>query len=192
MAKLIVLTGPSGVGKGSIEEILFQNPKLKIKLSISATTREKRVNEEYGKNYYFISKDEFKTKIENNEFLEWNKHFNNYYGTLKSEVDNIISQGFNPILEIETVGALNIMKMYQEANKTNELITIFVAPPTFEDLKKRVINRQTDSEEQIKLRIQKALEELNEQDKFQYIVINKDLKQAAKEVEEIIIKEDKN
>lgn len=192
MAKLIVLTGPSGVGKGSIEEILFQNPKLKIKLSISATTREKRVNEEYGKNYYFISKDKFKTKIENNEFLEWNKHFNNYYGTLKSEVDNIISQGFNPILEIETVGALNIMKMYQEANKTNELITIFVAPPTFEDLKKRVINRQTDSEEQIKLRIQKALEELNEQDKFQYIVINKDLKQAAKEVEEIIIKEDKN
>lgn len=136
MAKLIVLIGPSGVGKGSIEEILFQNPNLKIKLSVSATTRDKRPNEVDGKNYYFISKEDFKNKIKNNEFLEWNKHFNNYYGTLKSEVDNIIKEGYSPILEIETVGALNIMKMYEQANKSDQLVTIFIAPPTFDDLKK--------------------------------------------------------
>ncbi|WP_215742028.1 guanylate kinase [Mesomycoplasma hyorhinis] len=192
MAKLIVLIGPSGVGKGSIEEILFQNPNLKIKLSVSATTRDKRPNEVDGKNYYFISKEDFKNKIKNNEFLEWNKHFNNYYGTLKSEVDNIIKEGYSPILEIETVGALNIMKMYEQANKSNQLVTIFIAPPTFDDLKKRIISRKTDSHEQIQLRIDKSLEELSQQHKFQYIVVNKDLKVAAKEVEKIILKEDKN
>ncbi|WP_215743976.1 guanylate kinase [Mesomycoplasma hyorhinis] len=192
MAKLIVLIGPSGVGKGSIEEILFQNPNLKIKLSVSATTRDKRPNEVDGKNYYFISKEDFKNKIKNNEFLEWNKHFNNYYGTLKSEVDNIIKEGYSPILEIETVGALNIMKMYDQANKSDQLVTIFIAPPTFDDLKKRIISRKTDSHEQIQLRIDKSLEELSQQHKFQYIVVNKDLKVAAKEVEKIILKEDKN
>ncbi|AEC46297.1 guanylate kinase [Mesomycoplasma hyorhinis] len=192
MAKLIVLIGPSGVGKGSIEEILFQNPNLKIKLSVSATTRDKRPNEVDGKNYYFISKEDFKNKIKNNEFLEWNKHFNNYYGTLKSEVDNIIKEGYSPILEIETVGALNIMKMYEQANKSDQLVTIFIAPPTFDDLKKRIISRKTDSHEQIQLRIDKSLEELSQQHKFQYIVVNKDLKVAAKEVEKIILKEDKN
>ncbi|MXR07263.1 guanylate kinase [Mesomycoplasma hyorhinis] len=192
MAKLIVLIGPSGVGKGSIEEILFQNPNLKIKLSVSATTRDKRPNEVDGKNYYFISKEDFKNKIKNNEFLEWNKHFNNYYGTLKSEVDNIIKEGYSPILEIETVGALNIMKMYEQANKSDQLVTIFIAPPTFDDLKKRIISRKTDSYEQIQLRIDKSLEELSQQHKFQYIVVNKDLKVAAKEVEKIILKEDKN
>ncbi|WP_215772286.1 guanylate kinase [Mesomycoplasma hyorhinis] len=192
MAKLIVLIGPSGVGKGSIEEILFQNPNLKIKLSVSATTRNKRPNEVDGKNYYFISKEDFKNKIKNNEFLEWNKHFNNYYGTLKSEVDNIIKEGYSPILEIETVGALNIMKMYEQANKSDQLVTIFIAPPTFDDLKKRIISRKTDSHEQIQLRIDKSLEELSQQHKFQYIVVNKDLKVAAKEVEKIILKEDKN
>ncbi|WP_340640951.1 guanylate kinase [Mesomycoplasma hyorhinis] len=192
MAKLIVLIGPSGVGKGSIEEILFQNPNLKIKLSVSATTRDKRPNEVDGKNYYFISKEDFKNKIKNNEFLEWNKHFNNYYGTLKSKVDNIIKEGYSPILEIETVGALNIMKMYEQANKSDQLVTIFIAPPTFDDLKKRIISRKTDSHEQIQLRIDKSLEELSQQHKFQYIVVNKDLKVAAKEVEKIILKEDKN
>lgn len=192
MAKLIVLIGPSGVGKGSVEEILFQNPNLKIKLSVSATTRDKRPNEVDGKNYYFISKEDFKNKIKNNEFLEWNKHFNNYYGTLKSEVDNIIKEGYSPILEIETVGALNIMKMYEQANKSDQLVTIFIAPPTFDDLKKRIISRKTDSHEQIQLRIDKSLEELSQQHKFQYIVVNKDLKVAAKEVEKIILKEDKN
>ncbi|MXR43682.1 guanylate kinase [Mesomycoplasma hyorhinis] len=192
MAKLIVLIGPSGVGKGSIEEILFQNPNLKIKLSVSATTRDKRPNEVDGKNYYFISKEDFKNKIKNNEFLEWNKHFNNYYGTLKSEVDNIIKEGYSPILEIETVGALNIMKMYEQANKSDQLVTIFIAPPTFDDLKKRIISRKTDSHEQIQLRIDKSLEEVSQQHKFQYIVVNKDLKVAAKEVEKIILKEDKN
>ncbi|ADM21883.1 Guanylate kinase Gmk [Mesomycoplasma hyorhinis HUB-1] len=192
MAKLIVLIGPSGVGKGSIEEILFQNPNLKIKLSVSATTRDKRPNEVDGKNYYFISKEDFKNKIKNNEFLEWNKHFNNYYGTLKSEVDNIIKEGYSPILEIETVGALNIMKMYEQANKSDQLVTIFIAPPTFDDLKKRIISRKTDSYEQIQLRIDKSLEELSQQHKFQYIVVNKDLKVAAKEVEKIILEEDKN
>lgn len=192
MAKLIVLIGPSGVGKGSIEEILFQNPNLKIKLSVSATTRDKRPNEVDGKNYYFISKEDFKNKIKNNEFLEWNKHFNNYYGTLKSEVDNIIKEGYSPILEIETVGALNIMKMYEQANKSDQLVTIFIAPPTFDDLKKRIISRKTDSHELIQLRIDKSLEELSQQHKFQYIVVNKDLKVAAKEVEKIILKEDKN
>lgn len=192
MAKLIVLIGPSGVGKGSIEEILFQNPNLKTKLSVSATTRDKRPNEVDGKNYYFISKEDFKNKIKNNEFLEWNKHFNNYYGTLKSEVDNIIKEGYSPILEIETVGALNIMKMYEQANKSDQLVTIFIAPPTFDDLKKRIISRKTDSHEQIQLRIDKSLEELSQQHKFQYIVVNKDLKVAAKEVEKIILKEDKN
>ncbi|WP_215743114.1 guanylate kinase [Mesomycoplasma hyorhinis] len=192
MAKLIVLIGPSGVGKGSIEEILFQNPNLKIKLSVSATTRDKRPNEVDGKNYYFISKEDFKNKIKNNEFLEWNKHFNNYYGTLKSEVDNIIKEGYSPILEIETVGALNIMKMYEQANKSDQLVTIFIAPPTFDDLKKRIISRKTDSHEQIQLRIDKSLEELSQQHKFQYIVVNKDLKVAAKEIEKIILKEDKN
>ncbi|UWD34463.1 guanylate kinase [Mesomycoplasma molare] len=191
--KLVILAGPSGVGKGTIEKILFEdNSEMKLKLSCSVTTRKPREGEVDGVHYYFVSKEEFEKKIKNNEFIEWNSHFNNFYGTLYSEIENINKQGFLPLLEIETNGALNIMKYYEEKNESSCLISIFITPPSLQELKNRINNRATETEKEIKIRIDKAKEELKEKDKFLYSVINDDAHIAANEIKKIIFKELKN
>lgn len=181
--KLIVFTGPSGVGKSTIEKHLFNDPELKLKLSCSATTRKPRNGEKNGQHYFFISHDEFNKKIENDEFVEWNAHFSNKYGTLKSEIKKISDDGYYPFLELETFGARNVMNRYGEDN----IISIFVAPPSIEELKSRIVNRGTESDEQIQERMAKVEEEMSQRRHFQHIVINNNVKQTANEIRKIIL-----
>ena len=153
--KLIILSGPSGVGKSTIRtELIKQLPNLWY--SISATTRPKRDNEQNGIDYYFLTKEEFVKQIENNNFLEYEEVYKDtYYGTLKQTVFDKLNNNINVILEIDVNGALNIKKNLKEA------ILIFIEPPSFENLKTRLINRDTESEEKLKERLEKASYELS-------------------------------
>ncbi|WP_373423269.1 guanylate kinase [Mycoplasma iguanae] len=184
--KLIIFTGPSGVGKGTIEKLLFKNKDLKLKFSRSATTRKPRIGEKDGIDYFFLDHKTFEDKIANNEFIEWNKHFDNYYGTLHSEIDGILRSGYNAFLEIETTGALNILDFYIKRNKLDNIISIFVMPPSLEELKSRIINRGTENEEQINKRLKKAENEIKIADKFKHKVINENLEQVTEEIKNIL------
>lgn len=187
--KIIVILGPSGVGKGTIEKNLFKDEKLKLKFSISATTRSKREDEINGVQYFFKNEKEFLELIEKNEFIEWNKHLNNYYGTLKHNVDDIIKEGMNVLIEVETSGALNILKYYKERNLSKEVISIFILPPNFEELEKRILKRGSESEEQIKKRLEKAKKEIDLKNEFKYVVVNDSLEKCVEKIKSIIKKE---
>ncbi|AJC49958.1 guanylate kinase [Mycoplasma flocculare] len=188
MSKLIILSGPSGVGKGTIEALLLKNKHLLIKLAISATTRKKRKNEIDGVNYFFLTEQMFKKKIENEEFIEWSRHFNNYYGTLKSQIEFIKSQNYIPLLEIDTTGAKNIIESYQKKGKLSELLTIFILPPSLEVLKNRIEKRLTETYVQINQRLEKAKSEIKIKNLFQFQVVNDNLEQCVNELEKIISK----
>ncbi|MFI3128825.1 MAG: guanylate kinase [Bacillota bacterium] len=174
---LMVLSGPSGVGKGTIKEIL----KTRINLieSVSATTRNKREGEVHGVSYYFISNEEFDRKVENGEFLE---HFNNFgkkYGTLKSVVAENLEKG-DVLLEIDVQGALEVKKKMPEA------VLIMVAPPKISDLKHRLEKRGTESAEEIQNRFNLCKKELALYESYDYLVVNGDLEKAVCDVEKII------
>lgn len=181
-AKLFVFSAPSGSGKTTIvREILKQYPEFVF--SVSATTRKRRSIERDGVDYFFITEEEFKAKIENGEFVEWEKFYDYYYGTLKKIVDDNISKGLVTIFEVDVKGALSIKKVYPFAT------LIFIAPPSIEELKERLIKRNTESDEDLKKRIERAEMELGFQNQFDYVVKNINLEQAKKEVKEIIEKE---
>lgn len=184
--KVIILVGPSGVGKGSIEKELFKDPSLKLILSCSMTTRKPREQEIEGKHYFFVDEKTFLQKIENKEFIEWNKHFNNYYGTLKSEIDKILLEKNNPILEIETNGAMNVIEFYKQNNQLDNLISIFIKPPSLNELKQRIQNRGTETQEQIDQRLIKAEEEFKLEGIFDYSVINDTVENAVEKIAKII------
>lgn len=179
---LIVISGPSGAGKDSIVDGLLKINK-KVWLSISATTRSKRGNEQDGVEYYFLNKEEFEEKIEKNEFLEYAIYNGNYYGTPKDKIIEKINQGYDVILVIEIQGALKIKELIKEA------IFIFVLPPNMEELKRRLINRNTEDKEKILKRFTIAYNEINEVTKYNYVVINDKLDEAIEKVNSIIISE---
>ncbi|MBN0919116.1 guanylate kinase [[Mycoplasma] gypis] len=187
--KIIIFTGPSGVGKGTIEKQLFKDVALKLKLSVSATTRKPRVGEEEGVHYYFISKEEFEKHIANGDLLEWSQHFDNYYGTLFSDLKRISSEGYIPFLEIETNGALQILEQYKKLGLENKIVSIFVLPPSFEELKRRIIERGSETEETIKKRMEKAFEEIRYSTVFDYVVTNDSVEGTYQQVKGIIEKE---
>ncbi|MCN0158298.1 guanylate kinase [Mesomycoplasma ovipneumoniae] len=189
MNKLIVISGPSGVGKGTIESILLKNNKLPIKLAISATTRQKRANEIDGVSYFFLDHETFKEKIKNNEFIEWSCHLDNYYGTLESQIQYIQEQNFIPLLEIDTNGAKNIIENYKKNNQLDKILTIFILPPSLEVLKNRIENRLTETSNQIDLRLKKAESEIKIKDLFKFQVVNDNLEQCVDEIEKIITTE---
>ncbi len=164
--QLIVISGPSGVGKGSVcKEII--KCRENIWLSISHTTREKRGKEIEGVNYYFVSREDFEEKIKNNEFLEYAIVFNNnYYGTNKAEVLDKLSQGIDVILEIETIGAAIIKELYKDA------ILIFILPPSMKELKRRLIGRKTEDEKEIIDRFKMADQEISKINNYDYVVVN--------------------
>ena len=179
----MVISGPSGAGKGTICKKLIEDNK-NIWLSISMTTREKREGEIDGKDYFFVSKEEFETKIKNNAFLECAKvHSNQYYGTLKDKVFDHLNNGEDVILEIDIQGALKVK------TQTDEAIYIFIMPPSMRELKTRLIKRGTETKEQIVKRFKDAYQEINEITKYNYVVINDNLKDAVKKVEAIIMAE---
>ncbi len=180
--KLFVFSAPSGTGKTTIvRHLLRELPQLKF--SVSATTRKPRANETNGVDYYFISEEEFKNKIENGEFIEWGKFYDYLYGTLKHEVEKDINNGNNILLELDVKGALEIKKAYPDS------VTIFIAPPSIEELISRLKKRNTETEEDFKKRIERAEMELGYKEKFDYLVVNDELEKAKKEAKEIIIKE---
>ncbi len=179
--KLFIFSAPSGAGKTTIvKELLARNPLLEF--SISATSRAMREGEENGKDYYFMSADEFRNKIKNNEFLEWEEVYENqYYGTLKSELKRIWAKEHHVIFDVDVVGGLNIKNAYQE-----RALSVFVMPPTPETLKDRLQNRCTESEESIKKRLDKAYWELDFADKFDIVLINDKLEDSIIKAIEIV------
>lgn len=179
--KLIVITAPSGSGKTSIAEYLLDEfPE--IRFSVSATTREPRKGEKDGEDYFFISRNEFDKKIKNNEFLEWEEFYGNYrYGTLRSQVDKLIKSGYFPLLDVEVKGALNIKDMYG-----SHCISIFIQPPSLEELKKRLLGRGTENDKSLATRLKRAEKELTYADKFDFVVVNDDLESACKQAHTII------
>lgn len=178
--KLIVLSGPSGVGKGTIREKIKFDDYI---FSISSTTREKREGEIDGKHYNFITKDEFQDKIKNNQMLEHAEFVGNFYGTDKNEVLKELEKGNNVLLEIECQGAIQVL------NKIEDAISIFIVPPSINELEKRLISRGTESREKIDKRLLKAKEEMNLQDKYKHIIINDNLNDAVKNLDEILFGE---
>lgn len=179
---LIVISGPSGAGKDSIVEGLLKINN-KVWLSVSATTRSKRGNEQDGVEYYFLTKEEFEEKINNNELLEYAKYNDNYYGTPKEQIKEKLNQGYDVILVIEIQGAIKIKELVKEA------IFIFILPPSMEELKRRLINRNTEDEEKILKRFKTAYNEINELTKYNYVVINDKLDEAIEKVNSILISE---
>ncbi len=178
---LIILSGPSGVGKGEIARLLVERNK-NVQLSISCTTRGKRKGEAHGKHYFFITHAEFEEKIACGNLLEYSEHFGNYYGTPKDFVLEKL-KGNDVLLEIDVNGGLNVKKSFDKA------VLIMVVPPSMEELKNRLRKRSTETEEQIEKRLSRIEYELGKLDEYDYVVINDELLEAVKQVEEIINKE---
>jgi len=178
--KIIVISAPSGTGKTTIvKNILDSVPELVF--SVSATTRKKRNYEAEGKDYYFITEEEFLSRISKNEFVEWEKVYDYYYGTLKCYIDDNTAFGRNVILELDVNGAIAIKKIY------NEAVLIYILPPDIDELVKRLKNRKTESEADFQKRIERAKMELSRKDEFDYLVLNKDLTKAVEETKKIIL-----
>ena len=176
---LLVVSGPSGAGKGTICKALLEKNN-EIKLSVSATTRKPRTGEVHGVNYFFIEKEEFTTMIENGEFLEYAKIYDNFYGTPKASVIECLEKGQDVILEIEMQGAKQIKEVYPEG------VFIFVLPPSLEELKSRIVGRGTETQEEIEKRFSCAFEEINQIVNYDYFIINEDIEKSVNDVEAII------
>lgn len=175
---LIVISGPSGVGKGTVCEALTQRDDLFI--SISATTRSPRKGEINGKNYYFITEEEFKKRIENSDFLEYAHVYGNYYGTPKSKVLEMLDDGKDVILEIDTQGALQVKKSYSDG------IFIFIVPPSMKALRNRIVNRGSETKQSLEIRLKSAYNELKLLSQYDYAVTNDIVENAVSKIESII------
>ena len=178
-SQLIVLTGPSGVGKGTIIEKIIKKDK-RFWVSISATTRKPRVGEVEGENYYFLSNSQFEEMINNKLLIEWAKFADNYYGTLLKPVVEKINKGFKVILEIEVEGAEQIRKKFPDA------LSIFLMPPSKNELEKRIRNRGTDNEESIIKRLERASFEINSAKEFDHVITNLDVEETVKKILKVI------
>ena len=180
--KLIIFAAPSGSGKTTIVEHLLKQEELNLAFSVSATSRQKRGAEEHGVNYYFISINEFKSHIKNDDFLEWEEVYrDNFYGTLKSEVERLWAEGKNVIFDIDVAGGLRIKKKYP-----NKTLAVFVKPPSVDELKIRLKKRSTESEDKINMRIAKASVELATSPQFDKVIKNYDLDTALNEAYNLV------
>ncbi len=180
--KLFVFSAPSGSGKTTIVRHLLEQKKLQLDFSISATSRIPRGAEVHGKEYYFLDIQTFKEKIQNDEFLEWEEVYtNNFYGTLKTELERIWSLGKHVVFDIDVVGGLNIKAQFPE-----NTLAIFVKPPTLEEMERRLRGRQTDSEEKIMERVAKAEKELSYAKEFDQVLINDNLEIAKAEAFDLV------
>lgn len=178
---LIVISGPSGAGKGTICKALLE--KNKFWLSVSATTRSPRKGEIDCENYYFLSKEEFIDRIDKGDFLEYAEVYGNYYGTPRSNVIEMLESGKDVILEIDIQGALKVKEAYKEG------IFIFILPPSMEELKNRIINRGSETPESLMTRFKSAYKEINYLSRYSYAVVNDTVDEAVKKIESIMVAE---
>lgn len=181
MGKLIVISAPSGAGKTSIVHHLLKNmPELSF--SVSACSREKRDNETHGKDYYFLGVEGFQNKIKEAAFLEWEEVYENqYYGTLKSEIERIWSEGKTVIFDVDVIGGLNIKKQYPK-----ECLSLFIMPPSVDVLRERLSGRGSESEKKLEMRLAKAEQEISKNQEFDKVILNDDFGIACEETMEVI------
>lgn len=182
MGKLIIFSAPSGSGKSTLVNYLMQQPGANFAFSISCTSRAPRGEEQHGKEYYFLSPEEFKQRIANDEFLEYEEVYTDkFYGTLKSEVERLSDAGHTVLFDVDVKGGVNIKKFYGD-----RAMSVFVQPPSIEELSRRLHGRGTDTEEVIQTRLDKAAYELTFASQFDKIIINDDLETAKAEVLKIV------
>ncbi len=176
--KIIVISAPSGTGKSTLISRIINDPCFNLRFSVSATSRKPRGEEKNGKDYYFITADEFRRRIAADEFVEWEEVYaDTYYGTLVSEIKRITNEGANVIMDIDVKGGLNVKRHFGD-----NAICIFIMPPSINELRKRLDNRATDSPEKIEQRVAKAEEEIGYSQKFDCIIVNDVLDNAEKEL----------
>ncbi len=180
---LIIMSGPSGVGKGTIREKLMEDKSLNLFYSVSMTTRSPRPGEVNGREYYFVSKEEFQKNIDNGNLLEWAEFVGNRYGTPKDKVEKMRDEGKNVLLEIDVNGTSQVLSKLDK----NDVISVFIAPPSIEELERRLKGRSTESDEVIKNRVAQAARELSQKDNYRFVVINDDLEQAVEDFRKLII-----
>ncbi len=181
MKKILIITAPSGAGKTSITKYLMEKFPM-LAFSVSAATRQPRGNEKDGTDYYFMSADDFKYKIQHNEFVEWEMVYEGkYYGTLKSELDKVWAEGKVPVLDIDVKGAIHVQQQFNEGT-----LSLFIEPPSVDELKNRLQGRGTETEESLAARVNKASYELSFKTYFDKTVVNADLSAACAEAEKIV------
>ena len=179
-SKLIVISAPSGCGKTTIaREVLQRHPD--IEFSVSATTRKKRTRETDGKDYFFLTKQEFDERVRQGELVEWEEIYDELYGSLKREVDRVLNAGNSMLFDIDVKGALSIKKQYGE-----QAVLIFVKPPSLESLKQRLMSRNTEDEASLKRRLERVPMELEQERHFDYAVVNDNIARAVEEIEGIL------
>ena len=179
---LIILSGPSGVGKGTVRKYIMKHHKIPLVFSISMTTREPRATETNGVEYYFVSKEEFQRNIDEDNFLEWEEFVGNRYGTPKSKVEELRNEGKNVLLEIEVNGAGKVMSKVND----DRVISFFLMPPSLDALEKRIRRRQTESEEVIQQRLTKGKKEMSMTAQYDYVIKNDTVARASEEIVDII------
>lgn len=180
--KIIIITAPSGAGKTSITRHLLETFPKKLAFSVSAATRKQRENEINGKDYYFMSHEDFKEKIQHEEFIEWEMVYEGkYYGTLKSEISRLWKEGITPLLDIDVKGAIHVQQQFPKSS-----LSIFIQPPSIDELKRRLESRGTETDETLHARVSKADYELSFKSHFDKIIVNDNLEKACLEAEEII------
>ncbi len=182
MGKLVIFSAPSGAGKTTIIHEIIKVKEFNLAFSISATTRKPRPGEKDGVDYYFLTVEEFKKKIENNEFVEWVEVYpGQYYGTLKSEIQRLWAMGKNVVFDVDVIGGLRIKSQYPDSS-----LSIFVKPPSIEELRRRLDKRGTETPENLEKRIERAKFELTLSDKFDVIIVNDDLQKAVEETKRVL------
>ena len=180
--RIVIFSAPSGAGKTTIVRNILKFRKYNLAFSISATSRKPRKGEVDGKDYYFISVEEFKAKIRNQEFIEWVEVYENqFYGTLKSEIERLFALGKNVIFDVDVVGGLEIKKVFKEI-----ALAIFIMPPSINELERRLIDRGTENEQSIRKRIERANFEISLANKFDVIIVNDDLQKAINQTCKIL------
>ena len=178
MNKIIIVSAPSGTGKTTLINRLMQDDGLKLEFSISATTRSPRQGETDGVNYYFLTEEDFKRRISQNEFIEWQEVYaGRYYGTLNSEIDRIFAKGHNIIFDVDVEGGINLKKIFND-----KALSIFIQPPSVEELRRRLETRATDSQEEIDRRVSKTEQEISRAPLFDTVVTNDILDRAEQEL----------
>lgn len=177
---LIILSGPSGVGKGTVREQIFKDESLKLAYSISMTTRNPRPGEQDGIDYFFVSKEEFEQRVKKGALLEWAEFVGNCYGTPEDKVEELLNTGKNVMLEIEVQGALQVI------SKRPDALTIFLVPPSMEELERRIRGRRTEEDEIVNARLSKARSELATKDQYKYVVENDAIENATNKIVDII------